>query len=47
MTHIERTTPIVKLNLKRQSVCDYSDAYIRVKGTTTISNSRTAVAPNN
>ena len=35
MTHLERITPIVKLNLKLQikskSLYDYSDAYILVK----------------
>ena len=34
MKNVERTTPIVKLNLKlpRSSLCDYSDPYILVKG---------------
>ena len=31
MTHVERITPIVKLNL-----CNYSYVYILVKGTITI-----------
>ena len=34
--HLERITPIVKLNLTlvlKSSLCDYSDAYILVKGT--------------
>ena len=42
MTHVEHITKIVKLNLKiqkkklKQSLCDYSDAYIRVSGTITV-----------
>ena len=39
MTHVERITLIVKLNLNlilRSSSCDYSDAYILVSGTITI-----------
>ena len=31
----------------RSSLCDYSDAYILVKGTITIANIGTAAAPNN
>ena len=37
--HVERITPISKLNLKLQcfsQVYDYSDAYILVKGTISI-----------
>ena len=40
ITHVERITPIFKLNL-----CDYSDAYILVSRT--IPNKGTAAAPNN
>ena len=37
MTHVERITLIVKLNLKLQSsLYDYSDAFILVSGTITI-----------
>ena len=39
---IKYTTSMIRSNL-----CDYSDAYINVKGTTKISNTRTAVALNN
>ena len=31
----------------RSSLCDYSDAYIFVKGTITVSNAGTTTAPNN
>ena len=31
----------------RSNLCDYSDAYIHVKGTITVSNTGTAAAPNN
>ena len=31
----------------RSSLCDYSDPYILVKGTTTVSSTVTAAAPNN
>ena len=31
----------------RSSLCDYSDAYILVKGTITVSNTGTAAIPNN
>ena len=31
----------------RSSLCNYSDAYILVKGTITITNTGRAVAPNN
>ena len=31
----------------RSNLCDYSDAYIYVKGTITIRNTETAAAPNN
>ena len=31
----------------RSSLCDYSDAYILVKGTITVSNTGTTTAPNN
>ena len=58
MTHVERTTSIVKLNLKnsqiefktsmlKSSLCHYSDAYIHVNGTITIPNTATAAAPTN
>ena len=52
MNPVEGTTPIVKLNLKssmiRSNLCDYSDAYIHVKGTITIPNMAAAgVAANN
>ena len=30
----------------RSTLCDYSDAYILVKGTTTVENTATAAAPN-
>ena len=40
MIHVERITLIVKLSLKtsmlRSSLCDYSDVYILVSGTITI-----------
>ena len=37
MMHVERITPIVKLNLKLQNIylCDYSDTYILVSETIT------------
>ena len=31
----------------KSSFCDYSDAYILVKGTITVNNTGTAAAPNN
>ena len=31
----------------RSNLCDYSDAYILVKGTITVPNTGTTVAPNN
>ena len=31
----------------KSSLCDYSDAYILVKGTITVNNTGTAAAPNN
>ena len=43
--------PVIKLNLKLQlimsNLCDYSDAYMHVKGTTTVPNIGTATAPIN
>ena len=50
MNNVERITRIVKLvktAMLRSSLCDYSDAYILVKGTITIANRRTASEPNN
>ena len=49
MIHVERITPIVKLDLKIQSegLCHYSNAYILVKGTIIVTNTGTAAAPNN
>ena len=41
---MDHTAPIVKL---KSSLCDYSDAYIHVKGTVTIPNTGTAAAPDN
>ena len=47
----EDTMLIVKLNSKtsmlKSSLCDYSVAYILVKGTTTVNNTGTTAAPNN
>ena len=43
--------PVIKLNLKLQliisNLCDYSDAYMHVKGTTTVPNIGIATAPIN
>ena len=40
MTHVERITPIVKIKFKtlmlNSSLCDYSDAYILVRGTISV-----------
>ena len=36
-----------KTPMLRSSLCDYSDAYILVKGTITVNNTGTAAAPNN
>ena len=36
-----------KTSMLRSILCDYSDAYILVKGTVTVRNTGTAVAPNN
>ena len=36
-----------KTAMLKSSLCDYSDAYILVKGTITVNNKGTAVAPNN
>ena len=42
MIHVERVTPIVKLNLKntmlKSNLCDYIDAYMLVKGIITVAN---------
>ena len=35
-----------KTTMLKSSLCGYSDAYILVKGTITVNNTRTAVAPN-
>ena len=43
MYHTNSQTKL-KTSILKPSVCDYSDAYIRVKGTITISNSRTEAA---
>ena len=47
----ERIRPGIKLNLKismiRSNLCDYSDAYVDVKGTITIPNTGTAAATSN
>ena len=42
MTHLECIRPISK-----SSVCDYSDAYVLIKGTIIVPNTGTAVNPNN
>ena len=51
MTHLERITPIVKLNLKLQikskSLYDYSVAYIPVKGTVSVAAADAATNNNN
>ena len=48
MIHVERTTPIIKIKFKtsmiKSSLCDFSDAYILVSETITISNTGTAAA---
>ena len=36
-----------KTSIIRSNLCDYSDAYMHVKGPTTFQNTGTAVAPNN
>ena len=36
-----------KISMVRSYLCDYSDAYIHVKGTITVPNTGTAAAPNN
>ena len=36
-----------KTSMSRSSLCDLSNAYIFVKGTITVPNTRTAAAPNN
>ena len=36
-----------KTSMLRLSLCDYSDAYIRVKGTITVTNTATQGQPNN
>ena len=36
-----------KPSMIRSSLCDYSDAYILVKGTVTVENTGTAADPNN
>ena len=36
-----------KISMVRSYLCDYSDAYIYVKGTITVPNTGTATAPNN
>ena len=49
MNHVERITLIVKLDLTmlRSSLCDYSDAYILVKGTITVANTAAVEAAAN
>ena len=39
--------PKFKTSIIRSNLCDYSDAYIHVKGITTFQNTGTAAAPNN
>ena len=46
-THDVSTQIIFKTPVIRSSLCDYSDAYIHVKGTVTVSNTETPAAPNN
>ena len=36
-----------KTTMRKSSLCDYSDAYILLKGTITVNNKGTAVPPNN
>ena len=36
-----------KSTMLKSSLCDFSDAYILVKGTITVNNRGTAAAPNN
>ena len=36
-----------KTSMIRSGLCDYSDAYILVRGTITVTNTRTAAAPTN
>ena len=43
MSHVERITPIVKLNLGLK-LCDYSDAYILVKKILPVTNTAAADA---
>ena len=42
MNHEERLTSVIKIkfktSLRRSNLCDYSDAYIHVKGTLTVAN---------
>ena len=46
MHHKECIMSVIKLNLKlRSNLCDYSDAYICIKGTKTVPNTGTAAAP--
>ena len=47
MTHVEHKTTTVKVELKLQYLCNYSDPYIHVKGTITISNTGTTAAQGN
>ena len=53
MTDMEHITPIVlnktefKTSMLKSSLCDYSDAYILMRGTITVPNTGTATNPNN
>ena len=52
MTHVERITPIVRLNtlkalMLKSSLCEYIDAYIHVKWTITPPNTGASAASNN
>ena len=46
-THDVSTQIIFKTPMIKSSLCDYSDAYIHVKGTVTVSNTETPAGPNN
>ena len=46
-THNVSNQIIFKTPMIRSSLYDYSDAYIHVKGTVTVSNTGTTAAPNN
>ena len=51
VNHEKRETSVIKLTIRstlmiRSNLCDYSDAYVHLKETITVSNTGTVAAPN-